>query len=54
MAASIFEDEMLCEEVRKYPALYNKMLKEYKDRLVQEICFNKVAEGLSFKNILPF
>ena len=46
--ACLAEDELLAEAVRKYPALYDKRLKDYKDRNVCRNAWEKVANSLDF------
>ena len=43
-------DEILSETVRKYPALYNKSIKEFKDRNVTSLIWSKVAKDLKMKS----
>ena len=47
-AFSLQEYEELAESVRKYPCLYDKSKKEYKDRNVVSNAWRKVAEDLDF------
>ena len=45
--ATLQEDELLSEEVKKYPSLYDKKMKDYKDRNVANNGWMKVAMSLS-------
>ena len=43
---NVDSDELLAETVRKYPVLYNKSLKEFKDRTMNNNAWKQVAECL--------
>ena len=43
------EEESIAEEVRNYPCLYNKSLKEYKDKRARENAWQKIGESLGMK-----
>ena len=43
-ALSVQENEKLAEVVRKYPCLYDKSRKEYKDKTVVENAWKEVAD----------
>ena len=43
---SLQEEELLAEEVRNYPCLYDKRKKSYHDSDVVRNAWNKVAENL--------
>ncbi len=45
--ASVDIDEALAEAVRCYPALYDKTLKEFKDRNIKANAWKKVAESVT-------
>ena len=47
-ALSVQENEELAEIVRKYPCLYDKSRKEYKDKTVVENASKEVADQLDF------
>ena len=47
-ALSVQENEELAEVVRKYPCLYDKSRKEYKDKTVVENAWKEVADQLDF------
>ena len=47
-ALSVQENEELAEVVRKYPCLYDKSRKEYKDKTVVENAWKEVANQLDF------
>ena len=49
-ALSVQENEELAEAVRKYPCLYDKSKKEYKDKIVTSNAWNEVANQLQFIN----
>ena len=40
-------DELLADTVRKYPVLYEKILREFKDRKMKNDAWKNVAENLS-------
>ena len=42
------EDELLCEEVRKYPILYDKSHKGYKEKVVVQNAWSNVVKELPF------
>ena len=44
------EDEILAEEVKKYPALYDKRIKDYKNLNVNNNAWTKVATSLKISN----
>ena len=46
LRASLGEDERLTEEVKKFPYLYDKRGKDYKDRNVTTIYWTEVATSL--------
>ena len=52
MASKVFlnfkQNEELCEEVRKYPVLYDKSLTGYKERNAVANAWNEVAKQLTF------
>ena len=47
-ALSVQEIEELAEIIRKYPCLYNKSRKEYKDKNVTKNAWKEVADQLHF------
>ncbi|CAM4715454.1 unnamed protein product [Leuciscus chuanchicus] len=47
-----YEDEILCEEVRKYPHLYNSSLKDYKDAHMACNSWREIAQALGKDEIL--
>ena len=47
-ALSVQENEELAEAVQKYPCLYDKSRKEYKDKTVVENSWKEVADQLDF------
>lgn len=49
-ALSVQENEELAEVVRKYPCLYDKSKKEYKDKVVTGNAWKEVADQLDFIN----
>ena len=49
-ALSIQENELLSVEVRKYPCLYDKSKKEYRDKIVVANAWKEVADQLPFTN----
>ena len=49
-ALSIQENELLSVEVRKYPCLYDKSKKEYRDKIVVANSWKEVADQLPFTN----
>lgn len=49
-ALSVQENEELAEAVRKYPCLYDKSKKEYKDKIVTANAWKEVADQLDFIN----
>ena len=50
MRATLEEDEILAEEVKKYPCLYDKRIKDYKDKIVNTNSWTKVAESINLLN----
>ena len=51
-------DEKLAEAVRGFPILYNKSLKDFKDRVKKELAWTDVATSVGFasgksSNCLP-
>ena len=46
--ACIAEDELLSEAVIRFPALYDKRIKDYKDRVVNRNAWEEVAKSLEF------
>ena len=44
------KDVKLAESVRKFPVLYNKSLKEFKDRNVNSLIWLKIANELKLKS----
>ena len=46
MRSSLSEDELLSEEVKKYPSLYDKREKDYKDKIVNINSWKNVSEAL--------
>ena len=49
-ALSIQENELLSVEVRKYPCLYDKSKKEYRNKIVVANAWKEVADQLPFTN----
>ena len=49
-ALSIQENELLSVEVRKYPCLYDKSKKEYREKMVVANAWKEVADQLPFTN----
>ena len=47
-ALTIQENGELAEAVRKYPCLFEKSKKEYKDKIVTENAWKEVADQLEF------
>ena len=47
-ALTVQENEELAEVIRKYPCLYDKSKKEYKDEIVTENAWKEVADQLDF------
>lgn len=47
-----YEDEILCEEVRKYSHLYNSSLKDYKDAHMACNSWREIAHALGKDEIL--
>ena len=47
-ALTVQENEELAEVIRKYPCLYDKSKKEYKDKNVMENTWKEVADQLDF------
>ena len=47
-ALSIEENELLSETIRRYPCLYDKSKKEYKDKNVVANAWREVADQLEF------
>ena len=45
---NIQEDEMLSEEVRKYPVLHDKSHKGYKEKVAVENAWNEVIKNIEF------
>lgn len=43
------EDEILANEVRKYPVLYDKSIPEYKEKRPKVNAWNKVDQALGFE-----
>ena len=50
VALSIQENEELSIAIRKYPCLYDKSKKEYKDKIVTANAWKEVADELDFIN----
>ena len=53
---NLFEEEELSEEVRKYPCLYDKANKAYKDKRAKKNAWSKIDSklGLEEGNIILF
>ena len=47
MAATTVDEEALAEAVRCYPVLYDKSMKEFKDKNMKENAWKKVAESVA-------
>ena len=47
-ALTVQENEELVEVIRKYPCLYDKSKKEYKDKYVTKNAWIEVADQLDF------
>ena len=45
--ASTVSAGVFLEEVQKYPCLYNKFCKEYKDKYIKINCWRKIGEKFS-------
>ena len=44
-------DEKFAEMVRKFPALYNKTVKEFKDKNVTNLIWSKISKELMMQNL---
>ena len=53
MPSLLNEDELLTETVRRFPALYDKTKKDYKDRNITKNAWNEVANLLDFVERFP-
>ena len=56
MRATLEEDEILADGVKKYPALYGKRIKDYKDRNVNNNAWtaNCSRDGIAFRKTVSF
>ena len=45
----VFSEEKLAELVRKFPALYNKSVKEFKDNNITSLIWKKIAKEMNLK-----